>query len=166
MHMREAGVLYIELLVLIAMDVFYCSFCNHFSASSMEAILRHIGAVHSHDPNFHTECGIDGCLRTYRNYYSFRKHLRSKHFDHLRSLNPVTSPEDMPELNSDTLFAENTQLLTADQRLKSSALFLLKSKEIDHLSQHSLDNIVGEVTSIVLESLSRVERHVSCTLQC
>ena len=91
-------------------------------------------------------------------------HLRLKHFDHKRSLNPVTSPEDIPELNSDTLFAENTQLLTADQRLKSSALCLLKSKEIDHLSQHSLDNIVGEVTSIVQKSLSTVERRVSCTL--
>ena len=42
--------------------------------------------------------------------------------------------------------------------------FLPKSKEVYHLRQCSLDNIVGKVTSIAQETLFRVERCVSCTL--
>ena len=59
---------------------------------------------------------------------------------------------NIPELNSDTL-SDNIQMP------KSST-----QKEVDHLSQCSLDNIVGKVTSTAQETLFRVERHVSCTL--
>lgn len=38
-----------------------------------------IGVVHSSEPNFKLDCGIEGCTRSYDNYYSYRKHLRKKH---------------------------------------------------------------------------------------
>ena len=54
-----------------------CVICNHFcGATSMTGVLKHIGLVHAHEPNFHVSCGIKGCPRTYKNYYSFRKHLQ------------------------------------------------------------------------------------------
>ena len=40
-----------------------CSLCHTFSAKSMSTVLRHIGSVHAHEPNFHTVCGVNGCSR-------------------------------------------------------------------------------------------------------
>ena len=56
------------------MENYTCVICNHFCATSMTGVLKHIGLVHAHEPNFHVSCGIQGCPRTYKNYYSFRKH--------------------------------------------------------------------------------------------
>ena len=61
------------------MNSYVCSLCDHFSATSTGGILRHIGAIHAYEPNFHLVCGIDGCPRTYKNYHSFRKHLQRTH---------------------------------------------------------------------------------------
>ena len=47
----------------------------------MDAVLRHIGSVHSHQAGFEVVCGIQGCPRTYKNYHSFLKHLRRKHLE-------------------------------------------------------------------------------------
>ena len=85
-------------------------------------------------------------------YSTCQMHLRQKHFDHLCPSYPMAPQENIPELNSDTL-SDNIQMP------KSST-----QKEVDHLSQCSLDNIVGKVTSTAQETLFRVERHVSCTL--
>ena len=37
------------------------------------------GSCHSHDPNFHVQCGINNCTRSYENHASFRHHLKRKH---------------------------------------------------------------------------------------
>lgn len=39
-------------------------------------LVLHVGAVHSHDANFQTTCGVRGCVRT---YHLFRKHLWRRH---------------------------------------------------------------------------------------
>ena len=51
-----------------------------------------LGAVHSHDPNFLITCGVCGCVRTYKNYHSFRKHLWR---DHREKINDSQESEDL-----------------------------------------------------------------------
>ena len=59
--------------------MYVCQLCDHFVSRRLASVLSHIGAVHSHQSGFSVLCGIDGCPRTYRNYQSFRRHIKQKH---------------------------------------------------------------------------------------
>ena len=61
----------------------------------MEGVLRRVGAVHAYDPGFHVLWGVDGCPCMYKNYYSFQKHLHTKHFSHVRVNGDCTSTEGL-----------------------------------------------------------------------
>ena len=43
------------------MENYTCVICNHFCATSMTGVLKHIGLVNAHEPNVHVSCGIQGC---------------------------------------------------------------------------------------------------------
>ena len=139
-------------------DLFTCSHCNQFSALKMSSVLRHIGRVHSHDPGFHMVCGINDCPRTFRKYYSFRKHLHRSHpdvfKDNIRVSNPVEVEENYHEFEGE---AESSIENETDKRLRSSALFLLKAKEIDRINQSSLESLMNDITVIVEQTLDEVE---------
>ena len=45
--------------------MYVCQLCEHFASRRLASVLSYIG--------FSVVCGIDGCPRTYRNYYSFRQ---------------------------------------------------------------------------------------------
>ena len=55
--------------VAIAMEAqqHVCSLCSCFAAPTFEGVLRHIGAEHIFDSNFHLQYGLDGCPRTFHN---------------------------------------------------------------------------------------------------
>ena len=120
------------------MENYTCVICNHFCATSMTRVFKHIGLVHSHEPNFHLSCGIQGCPRTYQNYYSFRKHSQRRHQDCL-----VSKPFSNPSLEFSTdCVDEMTDLqlygMTNKEEIPGSqvnsrqnhnpALFILKTK--------------------------------------
>lgn len=130
----------------------------------METILRHIGTVHAHDPNFYLQCVVDGCPRTYTNYSSFRKHLRLKHCEHLIAAPSI--PESDFEERGNEMIDLNEASIFEDEHLKlrSSALFLLKAKEVYRLTQWSLNNVMEEVRTIVQQTLREVERQVLLNL--
>ena len=147
------------------MAVYSCTHCNHFSATSLATVLRHIGAVHAHDPNFYMQCGIGGCSRTYRNYYSFRKHLRLKHHfvsQEIGSEAPTTCDFQafQDELDSNGCSPDMQEY----GRERSTALFLLKAKEVYHLSQCALNNIVEDISTMMCETLREVEYEVHSKL--
>ena len=52
-----------------------CFLCSSFAASSFSDVVRHIGFIHSHEPNFTVVCGINGCVRSYHQFSSYKKHL-------------------------------------------------------------------------------------------
>lgn len=134
-------------------DLYTCSHCYRFHALKMSSILRHIGRVHSHDPGFDMVCGIDDCPRTFKKYYSFRKHLHRKHPDILRG---GDKEDNATTKNYNNIFETvdddhevEREESTEDKRLRSSALFLLKAKEIDRISQNSLESLMHDITAIV-----------------
>ena len=61
-HLRMCTV--IKSLVINKMEVglFECSICNHYTATTMAAVLKHVGCVHAHELNFHIICGIMNVL--------------------------------------------------------------------------------------------------------
>ena len=61
------------------MDCFRCSVCLEFVSESIQALVRHIGRIHRNEPNFHVVCGIDGCIKTFKNFLSLKNHLIHKH---------------------------------------------------------------------------------------
>ena len=109
-------------------------------------------------------CGVDGCPRTYQNYRSFRKHLITKHSHYINSTDD--EPELDVEYNDEMEMGEHGSVAdertwTADQRIRSSALFLLNAKEVDKVSQCKLDQLVDDITSLVQQSLVAVETRAS-----
>ena len=56
-----------------------CFICHSTAGNTFSDIVRHIGYVHAHDPNFNVVCGIEGCTRSYINFMSYRRHLYREH---------------------------------------------------------------------------------------
>lgn len=140
-----------------------CSLCYHFSATGMSAVLRHIGVTHAHQANFKVVCGIHGCPRTYTNYHSFRKHLRRKHMQTLES-----EPSEI--YNDLTMEVDSEELLTESQSSpvwtrNNAALFVLKSREVQQISQLSLNSLLADVSSLVSESIDSFSASICSVLE-
>lgn len=58
-----------------------CPLCEFFAYRTLKGVVRHIGAVHSYEASFHITCGVSGCPRTYRSFFSYKKHMFLKHRD-------------------------------------------------------------------------------------
>ena len=69
--------------------------CYSFAARILNGVLRHIRAVHAHEANFHVTCGIQGCPRSYSNYYSYKKHMYQKPREVLEVTTTVPSASEV-----------------------------------------------------------------------
>ena len=140
----------------------------------MTGVLKHIGLVHANEPNFNVSCGIQGCPRTYKNYYSFRKHLQRRHQDCL-----VSKPFSNPSLGLSTDCVDGMTDLqqlgmtnkedTPESQVNitknhNPALFILKTKEVLNLSQSATNIILNDVAEIVQQTVIKLEARVSCVL--
>ena len=70
-----------------------CFLCSSFAGSSFSDVFRHIQAVHAHDPDFHITCGLDGCVRRYDKFGSYKVHLYREHRGHILGLGTMSSQE-------------------------------------------------------------------------
>ena len=59
--------------------VYRCNLCVQYTSETLRALISHLGRVHQNDRSFHVLCGIDGCPRTYKNFYTLRSHFAQKH---------------------------------------------------------------------------------------
>lgn len=149
--------------------LYCCSICKHFSSVNYSSVLRHIGVVHSHEANFSLTCGVNGCIRNFHNYYSFRKHLKRLHPEVFSSSVTSTSQVEVTIDESDnnideeeeigdhnTLTIENQRVvyeshsqISHEDEERSFALFLLKTKEMLCISQKATNEIMNDVIEIV-----------------
>ena len=156
-----------------------CWICYEVAAPNLKGILRHMAAVHAHDPNFSVCCGIEGCTRTYFNFYSFKKHLYRKHRCSLEMMHPFVSnsPLDMTGGDAEEVVSvgERSDLpvdgdqpdkqLPSFEYMKQTSLFLLKVKEIWKVSQVALDGLIADVTSMLQRTINQIKHEVSTVLQ-
>ena len=134
-----------------------CSICDVFAADDLKVLLNHIGRCHRNEPNFHCICGIDGCVKTYKKYYSWRKHIQKKH----SVVNTGDSLDgDMPEpMNIDANDPEEDNVNTKEIT-RASALYLLKLQEECFLPKTTVKGVVENTKTIVQETLSVVKTQV------
>ena len=143
---------------------FTCTICNRFASSTLKRVLRHIGSVHSFEPGFQVTCGIEGCTRTYSNFRSFQKHLARNHETALNRVED-SSPAPRPQVQRDVHESDDDDTLdpidandcsttqeasesTQKALQRSAALFLLRTKEVNRVTQVALNEIVEGVTEL------------------
>lgn len=131
-----------------------------------------MAVVHAHDPGFYICCGIEGCPRTYSNFYSFKKHLYRKHRCNLEmdafESNPLSDNTDDNQVEFEELeipYDEEPQISSNFQHMKRMALFLLKTKEIRKVSQAALDGLIADFTTILQQTIHQVEYEVDAVLK-
>ena len=148
-----------------------CNLCVNFIAITLALLLNHLGRCHSNDPNFHALCGINGCTRTYREFFSFRNHVSTKHADLLRAERDLEAADqtnnslgesdmdfDTNEDESATLYDVTSSppddlVRESEEIRRNGALYLLKMKDRDRASQTAIDSFVENTTSIVRKSM-------------
>ena len=138
---------------------YICSVCLNFAAPNFESVLRHIGSVHSCEPNLHLTCGIKGCPRTYTSYRCFRKHLFKSHVAFMDT-STSEQPSNSLDINNDddqTLLPSNSAALQPQTTPKhAAALFLLKAKGGHRVSQRALDGLIGEFSELLSTTVTSV----------
>ena len=130
---------------------YVCPLCGQFARTSYQGVLRHIGEVHSFNPNFHITCslGPEKCPETYTKYESFRSHIYRKHREELKTssfchgelVQDDTNDTETPTVYTPPLDQEDDDLIsqsapTVDISVKrAAAMFILKSMEEWKISQ-------------------------------
>ena len=118
-----------------------------------------MGCVHAHEPNFYVSCGINSCCRSYTNLYSFKKHLYRKHrlelefypfSESFRERDDHTGTQD-----SDVSEEPPTHMLSK----RTTALLLLKTREVRKVSQRALDEDLTIFVRAVVSSLEFEMKH-------
>lgn len=137
-----------------------CSICGVFSAVDRGRLLNHIGRCHRNDPNFHCLCGVDGCTRTFKRYYSWRKHLAQKHDSSTEDDDPMVNMEHGNlDQNGDELIQENVE-----DPARSAALYILSIQENCSLLKSTVTSIISNTKTILQETLSSVQTQVKAVL--
>ena len=135
-----------------------CSICAVFAADDIKILLNHIGRCHRNDPNFHCICGLNGCTKTFKKYYSWRKHIKMKND------NSLIENSDLPAMDTDIPDMPNpAEINDTDGQVnvtKSSALYLLKLQEECYLPKSTVKSVLENTKTIVQETLSVVKTHV------
>ncbi len=160
-----------------------CWLCYRVAAPNLKAIIRHMATSHAYDPNFFICCGIEGCSRTYSNFYSFKKQVYRKHRCCLSMLGPFVASSSLNTTEEDTLEsgedpvemldeeqleisdAEESNELSKFQYLKQMAIFLLKTKEVRKVSQVALEGLIADFTSMLQLTISQIKCEVSTVLK-
>ena len=136
-----------------------CSICAVFAADDIKILLNHIGRCHRNDPNFHCICGLNGCTKTFKKYYSWRKHIKMKHD------NSLIENSDLPAMDTDIPDMPNpAEINDTDGQVnvtKPSALYLLKLHEECYLPKSTVKSVLENTKTIVQETLSVVKTHVA-----
>lgn len=155
--------------------MYVCQLCNHYASFSYACVLRHIGAVHSHENGFSVRCGFDSCPKILTNYHAFRRHLRKKHgfflktYNGERSIATNSGAEDGSnrllslEFDPDSGYSHEFQHNPLSER-KSDAMYVLKLKEKYKLAQTTVDAILGDTEEIAARLVSRLQQRLLTTL--
>ena len=122
---------------------------------------------------FPVVCGVDGCPRTYRNYHSFRRHIKQKHpfacdVCELSTESNETGMQTIGgENGSEDLSGESLgdSLNQSPNKKRTTALFLLKLKEKYQLSQTTVNEIVQDIEAMVGNIACDLRLHVTSVLE-
>lgn len=135
-----------------------------YSTANKDALIDHVCKIHRHDPNFLVYCS--NCLRSYRKWDSYRKHLsrgcglNTSCTDQLINLPPpVDSNSDvdpMTDINSGSPLERETNEVQAVSQKWHEAAFILTIKEKYAVSQTAIDHTLFSVNELISSVLKVV----------
>lgn len=141
------------------MERYRCNVCREFVAESIHLLLTHIGRIHRNEPTFHVVCGLNGCAKTYKNFWSFRNHLIRKHGIVTAKEGIEGNRQDLiQDHNEDGVINEIGVQIEAEGQednfdreidlSKTNALCTLKFKETTRVPQTVVDSFVDNATQV------------------
>jgi len=156
-----------------------CHLCEDFFAPSFKPLLSHLARVHANSPDFNLTCGIRQCGVTFTNYHSYKNHVRNKHHStvfnqelvggyqgnfEVESISEhqvsdsecITSDADVDERAAGVKANYTAPQMVVDRK-KAVALWILKLKEGRKLTQTVTDEILGDVTELCCDMMSRLK---------
>lgn len=158
------------------MSSLICPLCSNEQTAhlnfTLSTFLRHVELFHSHEPTFLITCGLNGCLRQFRNFRVFRNHVYTFHSGDPNLANvssgngttdntpAITNTEDEDDVNSSSM----PERINLHDLQKSTALFLMGSKEKYKLTQVALQGIIDGVTSLMKARLSVLHHQIFSVL--
>jgi len=103
-----------------------CPLCAS-SSPSVSMLLAHIRLVHVCDPGFHIQCGLQGCQRTFHNFYTYRNHVYSIHGWDSTTLDATDESTDViddmePMQTDDINHAEMDQVISNEAALQEDRM--------------------------------------------
>ena len=155
--------------------VYRCNLCVHYTSKTLRGLISHLGRVHQNDRSFHVLCGIDGCPRTYKNFYTLRSHFVQKHSAILERERQNHQPQQAePPANHGDNGANNDEghgndgfdfEREVEQCRRSNVLGLLKIKDEAKVPQTVVESIVNSTTQVVENSVDVLHSGVQQCLQ-
>ena len=141
-----------------------CPLCCEYNFRALSEFLRHVRLSHADKPNFHLQCNLQGCSRTYASFESYRNHIYNYHDTSII----VTDHDCLVNLeeNSNSNLLDSTS--TSDDRnvseedsaetgivdmQKASAVWILKTRELHRLPLSVMDAVMVDIQSLYDMSL-------------
>ena len=136
-----------------------CNICGDFSAEHRSQLINHIGRCHRNDPNFHCLCGISGCTRTFKSYYTWRKHVKKEHSSQPNNVEEHTNVRNNNENdeNGGVVLEENIDTI---ENTRLAALYILKIQEEFSMPKTTVTSIIENTKSLIQDTLKTVETQV------
>ena len=145
-----------------------CPCCGQYVRSTMKDLLHHVRLFHADEPNFSIQCSWHGCIRTFRNFHTFRNHVYAFHCSNgTDELIPPSHPDVDPCITDNNAYqlSDNDSDHMTDQDTNDSleqtsgidhvatirraaAVWILKVRECHHLPQSVLDAIIQDIESL------------------
>ena len=141
--------------------VYRCNLCVYFIGDTLPSLLNHLRRIHRNDPGFHALCGVNGCSRTYRNFYSLKCHFYRKHGDLLRPQDHFND-RGQENLEDDEVDQEIIEIPfnieeEVHKHTRSNALCILQVKDEGKIPQTVVDYVVKNTTQIVENTVEIVK---------
>ena len=138
------------------MYMYSCTFCSGFLGHSFKKLLSHIKFIHSHEPNFAITCG--DCGQSFRKFNSLKTHIRRERAKKALAEHPEEADSEVDdnevgndsEQDSDKEQGNENYIGHVTNFL---ALFILKTKEENQLSQQTIDAILANTEDVVESSV-------------
>jgi len=136
--------------------MYSCTFCSGFLGHSFKKLLSHIKFIHSHEPNFAITCG--DCGQSFRKFASFKTHIRRERAKKALAEHPEEADTEVDDYEVDDDGEQDADEEQGAENYigdvtKFLALFILKTKEENQLSQQTIDAILANTEDVVESSV-------------
>ena len=153
-----------------------CPLCPGLKFSSVKFFLKHLRLTHSDTPNFHIQCNLQGCKRTFRNLKYYQNHIFAHHDTSVLNgaqgvIEQMTTSEESFSAASDEhnppddSFQESNLPKSREELQKAAAMWILKTRECNRIPMSVMDSIIFDVQSLFDVALGQMRQSVETILQ-